>query len=171
MRSIGLNPTNNEIREMINELDTDLHLPEDLLKIHSDSMDEKRKIKNIIDFPEFLAFLSRKSLDDHNLDACFNKLRGKDSKITINSLLKLLEEIGEPVNEGEYREKVENLFKEALFSYEYEKDEENENKSEEEKKEEEKKILKNIGIDLDGNFFLIKQLFIFSKINNNFSRF
>ncbi len=82
MQSISLNPTENELNDMINEAET--------------------TEENSIDFPEFLAFLSRKSiLDKENrseLKQAFKVFCNEDDMIDSQSMKKVLTELGEIVN-------------------------------------------------------------------------
>lgn len=93
MQSISLNPTENELNEMINEAET---------------TNDKS-----IDFPEFLAFLSRKTIvDDKNdseLKRAFELFCNEENYIDARSMTKLLKELGEPVDEKE----IEKLIREA----------------------------------------------------------
>jgi calmodulin len=95
MQSISLNPTESEIRDMINEAETSK--------------------ENSIDFPEFLAFLSRKTIVDENnpaeMQKAFEIFCGQDKKdfIDANSFMEVLKELGEPFT----KEEIEKLIKEA----------------------------------------------------------
>lgn len=127
MRSIGLNPTNLEMKDMISEVDTDLHLRSDIAKSEGDH-EEKKPPYGVIDFPEFLAFLSRKSIpitDEHfsmfkskkaePTASDSNSSSNKDGIITVDSLVDVLRSIGEPVEEKDYKNRVTEIFKEAQF--------------------------------------------------------
>ena len=107
-----------KVRENI-EIDKIEQLKED--KVEKQKLLEK-KMKHpsgLIDFPEFISFLSRKSIttsDLHKVYADFttDKEKTKQSKpITSELLLRILGDLGEPVNEQIYKETVERLIKES----------------------------------------------------------
>lgn len=96
MQSISLNPTETEITDMINEAETSK--------------------ENSIDFPEFLAFLSRKTIVDETNSAelykafeLFCNQEKEENYIDADSFMNVLEELGEPHT----RKEIEKLIKEA----------------------------------------------------------
>lgn len=96
MESISLNPTKSEINEMINEAETSK--------------------ENSIDFPEFLAFLSRKTIVDETNSAELHKAfevfcdqERTDSYIDANSFMSVMDELGEPYK----RKEIEKMIREA----------------------------------------------------------
>lgn len=94
MQSISLNPTKNEINDMINEAET--------------TNDQS------IDFPEFLAFLSRKTIvddkDESELKRAFKVFCNEETNmIDTESMKRLLGEIGEPDDHVD----IERLLREA----------------------------------------------------------
>ena len=111
MRSISLNPTENEINEMISEVETS----QKNLKQNEHNPNNENKPSDTIDFPEFLAFLSRKTIvDDKSDDEYFQRifsLFASDTEqfITTESMIKLIEEVGEPIN----KEQIQKLINES----------------------------------------------------------
>ena len=94
MQSISLNPTENELSEIISEAETTK--------------------ENSIDFPEFLAFLSRKTIlnkgNEKELLRAFevfsNGENGKHDMIDTQSMMKVLKDLGEPADFDEIDELI-----------------------------------------------------------------
>lgn len=90
MQSISLNPTESEISEMINEAET-----------NKDGM---------IDFPEFLALLARKTIantdNEDEMKKMFNFFSNGSKSIDDKTLSKVLEELDEPVEKTKLEELV-----------------------------------------------------------------
>lgn len=122
MRSISLNPTNEELDDMINEIETDLH--EDFkLKKEVEQENKNDKNKNVkekksvarIDFPEFLAFLARKSIadDEDSLKEAFKMFSNESEHIDSDSMIKVLKDLGEPVFREGYEDTVKTLIEQS----------------------------------------------------------
>ena len=91
MQSISLNPTESEIKEMINEAETDQ--------------------SGSVDFPEFLALLARKTIantdDEEQMKNMFNFFSNcEHTHIDAKSLGKVLESLDEPVDKKTLEELV-----------------------------------------------------------------
>jgi Ca2+-binding EF-hand superfamily protein len=130
MRSISLNPTNEELDDMINEIETDLHEDFKLKKeveqenkkeVEKENKNDKNKNKKEkkcvarIDFPEFLAFLARKSItdDEDSLKEAFNMFSNESQHIDTDSMIKVLKDLGEPVFREGYEDTVKTLIEQS----------------------------------------------------------
>lgn len=112
MKSIGLNATDSEIQEMLAEADTAKHN-------ENKEKDKKEIDKQKIDFPEFLAFLARKTVENEPVESTIEKIfsafdisgkeNTKDKLISAKDLMKFLESIEEPYDKKEIR----TLFQES----------------------------------------------------------
>ena len=93
MRSLGQNPTDAELQDMINEIDADGN--------------------GTIDFREFLTMMVRKMKDtkiEEELNAAFRMFdRNSDGKISPEELHRFMNEIGETVSP----EEIQDMIKEA----------------------------------------------------------
>ena len=93
MRSLGQNPTEQELQDMINEVDSDG--------------------TGTIDFPEFLAFLARKMKDSDTEEELIEAFKVFDTDgnelISAAELKQVMESVGEMLDDNE----IEEMIKEA----------------------------------------------------------
>lgn len=87
MKSVSLNATENELDDMVNEADT-----------------ENNKL---IDFPEFVSVLARNAIkiDDNHIKNAFDIFdKNKEGHISVKSLMEVLQEVGEFMDESEVKQ-------------------------------------------------------------------
>ena len=118
MGSVGLNATLSEIVEMFNVIDCDPNNDEETVEGSSKNTESLSSLNEdrLIDFPEFLSFIARKTVDiDVDKDAkeifsIFNK--DGTEKINSDDLIDLLNEVGEPLEQSDL-ENIDELFEKS----------------------------------------------------------